>query len=413
MLTLQSRLSITLFIISLSLISLTRTRIANLPVGPGELLLLLWDLGAILNLSLIHKVRLSKTAKHIVFFLLLLMLALLVSMLVNVNGIYFYKCKYWHFAIAIFFTLLSNILFFILHGSTVEVFFAVRRFLFLLLSLWGLVYIASKISLLPIDYLWYSSRFTAGAKNPNQAALYLVAIPFLGFWIFNISSDKFTRLLCGIIIISCIALGFLTQSDALYVAWSVSGSLIFLLYFFKKYFTIKSLNSLIVFFLILILIMVAIGFNWSSLFSLFQKIISRYLEGDSGNSFMGTNVRFLLWYNALLVILESPITGFGPGSFSGKESPFLCAEAHNSILDWGMSTGLLGIIFYLLVQFYFFKKVFIKKQYWLLGAIVSLFVLSCFHFIFRHPIFWFLQASITILADGMSSRNFNYIGNKG
>src|SRR5690606_36469175 len=52
--------------------------------------------------------------------------------------------------------------------------------------------------------------------------------------------------------------------------------------------------------------------------------------------------RLELWKSAWLVIKSSPFIGYGAGPLAGISGPFGGSEAHNSLVDWAMATGLIG-----------------------------------------------------------------------
>jgi hypothetical protein len=99
------------------------------------------------------------------------------------------------------------------------------------------------------------------------------------------------------------------------------------------------------------------------------------------------SVRMALWKHGLGAISKSPIVGFGPGHFSGLDSSFQNDEAHNTLIDWGTDTGIVGVaalIAWLAV---------IIRQSWRIGSGVALagilaaIAFSQFHFVLRQPIF--------------------------
>jgi len=149
--------------------------------------------------------------------------------------------------------------------------------------------------------------------------------------------------------------------------------LILIFYFCFKTFCFKTKNKLnlvkkvlLILTLLFILIFLVL-LHWPQ--SIVQKILIPY----------GMKARFIVWQGSLEAIKERPILGFGPETFElvyvrhfnpalflpegGGEVRF--DKAHNIIFDTLISSGILGLIFYLAIfayAFYFLFKGFLKQK---------------------------------------------------
>jgi O-antigen ligase len=118
-----------------------------------------------------------------------------------------------------------------------------------------------------------------------------------------------------------------------------------------------------------------------------------YAEGDQGEK------RFTLWLNGLQAIRESPLFGFGPGSFSGKAAPFQSNEAHNSFIDWGMSTGAVGLTIYLGLLAWTARCALRSGEVIPVAMLISVVMVSVFGYVLRQPDFWMVLVLVLILSE--------------
>jgi O-antigen ligase len=117
-------------------------------------------------------------------------------------------------------------------------------------------------------------------------------------------------------------------------------------------------------------------------------------EGGQGQ------VRVLLWENGVEALLSAPLLGLGPGGHSGIAAPFSGAEAHNTFVDWGTNTGLVGLLAYVALLTWIAIDVWRSRHPTLIAALVATQVLSMFHFTLRHPVYWFYLTAIHAIALG-------------
>jgi O-antigen ligase len=115
-----------------------------------------------------------------------------------------------------------------------------------------------------------------------------------------------------------------------------------------------------------------------------REIVSDIYGDDVSNSLVSDLI--LYWQNALIAFTYSPIVGLVPSSYSGA-IPFGKEDAHNSYIDWIVSTGSIGIIS-ISILFISKLKISLKKiENEFLAISVSMLVFSIFHRNFRNFLF--------------------------
>ena len=128
------------------------------------------------------------------------------------------------------------------------------------------------------------------------------------------------------------------------------------------------------------------------------SIVERYEYGAQGTD------RIMLWRYGLEAMAASPLTGLGPGSHSGFSDPFAGRESHNSLIDWGASAGLLGLLAYAALVGWLVRRIWRARDALLMAALSAVLMVSLFHFTFRHPVFWFSLLFIAALTGASGKR---------
>ena len=207
------------------------------------------------------------------------------------------------------------------------------------------------------------TRYTGGAENPNQLAVYASSLSLL----LLIYQRKLA--IIGIPMIN-------NKNEFKHVA--IFKSILFLTIIFYLLFVFffhsKHKFSLrVIFFLIISTIVFSVLINVYS-----DELLEIWLIADPGNS------RVTLIRNGLEVASQSPIVGWGVGSFSGNR-PFGAYEAHSTPIDLAMQFGIIfPILIYSIMIVAMFRKI-MDKEYennyneLLPGEV---------HFTARHFTFW-------------------------
>jgi O-antigen ligase len=246
--------------------------------------------------------------------------------------------------------------------------------------------------------VWYGPRLRGWAVNPNQLALSLVAMPFLGCYLYQ-RSTGLRRVVCLFGIISCVVAGIATQSDALRVAWIGSLGVVGVVLWCRAIFRGSSRWAWISHAIVPAMIVVVAVLLGDQVVNQLAQVFDRiYYEGNQGN------IRLMAWRNGLAAMAESPLVGFGPGAYSGLMGPFEDFEAHNSLIDWGASTGLLGVILHVALWIWCAVRVLRSGSGALMGMLVSPLAFVMFGYLFRHVNYW----TILLLVLTLSERGATY-----
>lgn len=231
------------------------------------------------------------------------------------------------------------------------------------------------------DAVYYSYRFAAGARNPNQLALYMM---------------------CALLIIA-----LLDRS----LSWKVLFSLP-LLYFgllsFSDAFFLATASSAVVYIVFRLgMTKAAFLFPFFGVFCIVMIVYLPHVVGFLADEWRSADqgfIRLTLFENGMIAYVDTPfsiIFGHGAGYFSGREIPFGRFEAHNTVIDMLTVGGIVGLflvygpIMYVAWNFYKIKK------YYIVSLIAGLMIYSLFHFVARHPVFWF-----SVVAMVMSCSNY-------
>lgn len=209
------------------------------------------------------------------------------------------------------------------------------------------------------------------SNNPNQIALYSLGAMFL----FCISIQNPYVLFISIVVGTIY--GYLALSDSYFLSLIIAFSFLILKYVVKiKYFSI-----LLLFWIILCLI------SWPLLFpenSYIEPLQDIWQSADQGGA------RITLAINGIYAWLASPLFGHGAGAFSGMVIEFQRFEAHNTIIDFLTMGGIPWVLIIYVPILIYMTKLFKQGNFLALGFLVGFCIFSTFHFVGRHPIFWFV-----------------------
>ena len=210
------------------------------------------------------------------------------------------------------------------------------------------------------------ARYTGGAENPNQLAVYATSLSLLLI--------IYQRKLAIIGLPAIVWIVIQTKSDnfLLTVYLTIIFYLVFVFFFHSKH----KFSLRVIFFLIISTLVSSVLINVYS-----DELLELWLVADTGN------LRATLMRNGLEVVSQSPIVGWGAGSFSGYR-PFGNYEAHTTPIDLAMQVGIIfPILFYGMMIVAMFKKI-MDKEYLVAAFIVGFIVSGLFHYTARHFTFW-------------------------
>jgi O-antigen ligase len=251
-----------------------------------------------------------------------------------------------------------------------------------------------------LDSLWYGGgRFTAFAANPNQLALLLVPAPFI---ILQLHRDgALTRMGAMLCLAAITVTGIATLSDALALAWLAGGLLSGAIVLWQCSRAPGSgLGRVAAIWVLLpaalVIAILALG---PVLYPKLESAVTGVVREGAQAS-----VRVTLWQNGFEALARAPWTGWGPGAHSGIRGPFEETEAHNSYLDWGASTGVLGLAGLLVMLGWAIGSCIRGGKIHLCVALLALMLFAVFHFVLRQPAFWLLVLLLAIASSPSTGR---------
>jgi hypothetical protein len=265
-----------------------------------------------------------------------------------------------------------------------------------------------------IDILW-SDKIPARywenlSENRNQFALLVLIIPYI-VMVFSDNKEALLSKLVPIVIVALV-LAVLVRSDALWLGWLVGGGATF---FFSlkraRYAGSRERNSLLLGSVLLLSAVCVVGYKFW-----FVSVISDFQDAKTKTPKTGVVItdradvtqakaRVELLKNGLQAIKLSPLVGFGPGFHSGDNGPFDGREAHNTLIDWATQAGLLGGLVLLAYWLWVLRYVFKYGDTILIGLIVALGVFSCFHYTLRQPLFWLIPGLVLLYCSRNEERD--------
>jgi len=372
-----------LFIFSIITMLFTQLRLFHLPIGIGEIALLL--LGLISTLELYQKRKnIMAIFNHIfVFFWFIIFFILLTSYTwVNVMNIHSSDTNVIHDILSYGFILYSIMLFLLLkkyYNLNFDLLMERISYYSVLIYavLLAITYCFGELLGITLNYE-NVARYVGLSANANQLALMFTVIPFFILYfnknnVTNLYENKYSNI---ILFILSIFIVYWIASRGLNIAIIIGCCFIVMYYIYSRFSNRKILLLSII---ISIIISIFVFYSYMDLVKLFfYKGIGSYTH------------RLELWGNAMELITFSPIIGFGPGAHvSTVVDPSHHWEVHNTFLDLLLQVGILGLFAYIFLLYKIGNNLIKHKQRILLVAFCALILFSSVHFVFRHPIFWF------------------------
>ena len=384
------------FAAGLTLTSATQLRIPGAPLGPGEVLLAAWLVATGLMLGWSRRVRGGPALAAIAGFWALAFVALLAGFLpVSRQG---YEPTEWsirHDITSFVFTS-AVIVGFVAAGADFE---RMRRAAALVLGLTVVPLLALYVVALqtpsagPFDF-WYGSRYVGWAANPNQLALAVLAAPFVGLRLAATRKGA-ARGWAFLVAAGAVVVGLASESDALLISW-VTGAAVTLVLVWLRLCRrgFHQLGTAVVAYVLVPVVIVGGAFTAGPTLASEAEttVAAAYRANGQGED------RVRLWGYGVEAIAAAPLFGLGPGSHAGRTAPDGSSEAHNSFIDWGASTGLVGLAAYVALLGWAAVAAIRHGRVALLGGLVALIAFGMFHYVLRQPVYWFYVLAIATLA---------------
>ncbi len=367
----------------------TSLRFTNIPIGIGELILLVLGIYMIINNYKELNYNFFKNSLLLKFWIVSFVL-LLAGFLISffLENILFYKSIFHDtFAyIFIFYLLIIMHLFEYDKKKHMEIF---EKFIYFSLIFYTILFISfvSFESVIPFNKgSEVMVRYLGLSNNPNQLAILFTIIPFMLVYFYQKMPKIYFLDSTFLLILLTFCIGEAIGSDALFLGWC-SGLFTYLfLIYISKYNNFK-IN---IFFVVIIsIIFTVVLFN-------FKEIIYFIDGGDSS-----ADARIILIKNAFNDLDKMIYFGFGPGPHSyAPIDETMYWEVHNMYIDWFTQTGIIGILLFIYILYKVVQGLYLNKEFILISAFVSLLIFITFHFTFRQPIFWFFMFFFYIMSQG-------------
>ena len=262
---------------------------------------------------------------------------------------------------------------------------------------------------------WYWERMRGWSQLPSQLALLCIVLGLVSLHL----AGTTVRLAPKIIAVACailpIYVGRLTQADTFSLVL-VAGGPIFLAFRFREWLlssrhelTLRS-AAVWVFLLGAPLLLVSLVPLGSEITQRAGGIAKELTKNGGKDAEQETQLRLQIWNNAISRGVESGMFGLGPGPhldipavlIAGREGeneprnidhPQLSAspnfEAHNTLLDLFVQGGLLADLSFLWLLATSFLNTCRARTAWLTTLVAGVFIYGFFTLIIRHPVFWF------------------------
>jgi O-antigen ligase len=378
--------------VALGLTSATQLRAPLLPVGPGEVLLVFWLVGATLAFARRGLVTRTLLVQPVLLFWLSTLLALCAGWCAGIF-LNVWDPASTRDAIAILLASAVVVLSVVQTESFARIWCAAGALsITLVLGLGGLLVLVGlgRPGFGPIASM-YGFRFAGWAVNPNQASLAVSVVPFLAWEHSRYASTKSLRFCWRLVAFGAVVIGVATLSDALTLGWAAAAVCGGGVWWWKSTFTrtrFRSRKFLAVFGAPLLVAAAAVVIGPRLIAYVERAAETSYDEGGQGSD------RVARWQHGIDAAGKSPVVGLGPGSYSGPFAAFQGEEAHNTPIDWMDATGVVGLLSLLAFWCWTALRIHASGRVHAALAFCALLVFSMFHFVLRQPVFWFFLLSL-------------------
>ena len=401
-----------LLAIGLVLTTASQLRLPAVPLGPGEVFILLWLGYASFRLVALDSIANPGALFTIGAFWFCFALALSIGTCIVVLRQQLDASSMSHDTFAYLLVLVMSCLI----VATMRPATDIRRTAWLVVGIWDVALIIQiAIGWNVIDFPevqpWYWDRFRGWSENPNQIALFCAILTPLSLHL-ALSHKGIAPRIFGLL--SCIFSfvgGRLTKSDAFLLS-TLAATIFFLALRIRTWLTSDEYRTGFRFGAAVLIVVAAIPLAASlSPYALATAdeaegfALSLAKDGGGEGTKQTAAVRASLWEAALKTGLSSASLGLGPGPHLEKpntlHSEFLPTpfEAHSTLLDVFTQGGLLGVLA-VCCLFAGVLIVLLRAKLDALGAgMAALLLFSFGHFVLRHPIVWFVLAASLVVGS--------------
>ena len=396
----DSRFAQTWFALGMALTTATQLRGGGGSAGPGEVLLAVWIVWSSFVLAAHRRFDRSALLKGALAFWFVALSALSFGFIIHSTNNLAGDAS--HDAMALLLSAILLLTFVAPSGAVARLTRTVMLCLSLsLVPLLSLLVAGLFVSTVGPFNLWYGDRFVGWAENPNQVALLTTPAPLICLY-WAIAFRGWRRWGAASLGIAAVVIGLASQSDALRVSWIVT--LLFTAVAGWCRLAARARTRVRPAVIALGIVPAAVVITGLSVGPVIvQRALdfgrTTYEQGDQGVD------RVSAWTNGAQVILASPLFGRGPGAHAGELNSSDTMEAHNTFIDWGTSSGLVGLAAYVALLAWSTLTVWRRGRILLLSTLASLLVFSMFGYVLRQPMYWFYLFGVVALSSPESPAN--------
>jgi hypothetical protein len=272
---------------------------------------------------------------------------------------------------------------------------------------------------------WYWDRFRGWSESPNQLALLCAVLGFVSLHLAETAARLTGRIAAAACSILPIYVGRLTMSDTFTMALLAAGPIIVA---FKLWTWLLSEKGVTFRFTFAWLVLLAMALSILVVLS-FRDEAQRLALGFAKNGGTEVNVEAELrldsWHEAWSRGLESGMLGLGPGPHLRIPASLLAArlveeddpqasrhpkpgaapnfEAHNTLLDLFTQGGVLAVLSFVWLTATVLFNTYKARQAGLFALVCGLSIYGMTGLYVRHPIFWFAIA-LCLVAEGRTGK---------
>ena len=241
---------------------------------------------------------------------------------------------------------------------------------------------------------WFYDRLKGWSEDANQLGLQSALLTLISIHLATTAGSSIKVIAASACAIVGFSVGVLSKSDSFTVGLLAAGAILLAvqcsmwLATFKQGVTFRATLAILVLFGLPVVTVGALPLAPAAIDRLQAKSDALYNEDNQGD------LRFALWAEAYAKGMAAGMLGLGPGPHltkvkAWKLPPPAKFEAHNTPLDLFAQGGLLAVLNLALL----YASLLLATTRARLPALAALscafVVFSMFHFIIRHPIFWF------------------------
>ncbi len=255
---------------------------------------------------------------------------------------------------------------------------------------------------------WYWNRFRGWSENPNQAALYCAVFTAVAIHLGMTAQTRGVRIAGWAGAILPLVAGRLTKSDTFLLTmlglFGLLAALRLRSWLADPAGSARRTAAMALLVAAPLGLVSVLPYIWSDRSDASALALSLAKDQGGDATIRTANLRLDLWRNAIRKGLESGSFGFGPGPHLDRPNipgvqtlprPF---EAHSTILDLFLQGGLLAVGIFVWLNVSTLLLLFRTRLDALAALVGAVIIFGISHFILRHPILWF--GLVLCLAEG-------------